>query len=163
MDYFTFDWAMGNESDVDAIGDYSRFLTSLDPAGAVWQFATTISLNDALLDKVVFNRSEGELKLLLLTGDLQVGYWRSELTYTGVTLHGERVLADALDRRPTEVWYDEFTCRGERLCHNFLLAPTDLGQATTGEFGIEFVSFSYTQEAVTSRTLATEHNTSVWR
>jgi hypothetical protein len=149
MRYFTFEWATGNESGVDPLEEYSRFLSSLDQSGSVHQFASTESLNDALVDRVVYDSNFKELKLLLLTGDLQRGYWRTELSYTDAVLHGEAVLINAMDCRPTEIWFGEFARQGERLVHNFLLAPKDLRHASAREFSIEFGSFNYTQEAAT--------------
>src|SRR5262249_14349951 len=145
MRFFTFEWATGDESESDPIKDYNRFLSSLNRSDPVYLFATSISLNDALLDRVHFNSTKRELTLLLLTGDLQVGYWRTELCYTDVSIYGQDVLTGALNNRPTEVWYDEFASNGDRLSHNFLLAPDSLSDAKAEEFGIEFTSFAYVQ------------------
>ncbi|MDL2398630.1 hypothetical protein [Rhizobium mayense] len=103
------------------------------------------------------------MRLLLLTGDLQTGYRRTEISYTDAEVKNQEVLARALNDRPTEVSYDELAVVGKRLSHDFLLAPKNLRGATGQEFGIEFTSVSYTQHAVPNRVLATTDNVSVWR
>jgi len=78
MDHFTRAWALGDLSDEEFDGvdeRYREYIESLDPNGPVHRFATTISLNDAYVDRLAY--SDGNLCLRLLTGDLQRGYWHS--------------------------------------------------------------------------------------
>jgi hypothetical protein len=162
MKYFTFDWAMGKVEDDQLIDRYNRFLTTL-PSQSVVRFATTIGLNDAYVDRVIYDSRSRELKLLLLTGDLQVGYWRTELSYAGALIGNESILRHALAQRPTEIWYDEFTQDAGRLTHGFLLAPRDLRGAKAQEFQIEFDAFDYSQILAEERELKTPTDVSEWQ
>jgi hypothetical protein len=165
MQYFTFGWAMGEIEDELVIERYNASLDALDLESQLKIFATTNSLNDAYIDRVHYERSSGELKLLLLTGDLQVGYWHTELSYTHAQIENDGVLRHALMRReePCEIWYDEFVPSSDRWAHNFLLAPDDLRNAKVMEFRIVFEQFSYTQIAAERRKLTTPNDISEWR
>ena len=80
MEYFTRAWALGDLSDEEfekVEERYRTYLGSLDQGGPVFRFATSVSLNDAYVDGL--KHSEGALSLRLLTGDLQRGYWHTEL------------------------------------------------------------------------------------
>lgn len=123
-----------------------------------------MGLNDAYVDRVVLDRKSGDLKLLLLTGSIQVGYWRSELRYSGAKITvGEDVLKAALKNRPTEIWYDEFTIGNDGCGHAFLLAPpSGLAGVSQGEFRIVFEGFDYTQTLASDRVLATAADESRW-
>jgi hypothetical protein len=101
--------------------------------------------------------------LLLLTGDRQVGYWRTTLSYGSARIAGgQSLLARALSSRPTEIWYDEFTTNAESLSHTFLLAPRTNAMRSPGEFRIDFQDFSFSQLPATGRDLATSEDQSVW-
>lgn len=175
MKYFTEAWAWGDDEtdDQDLIARYNRDLeAAFGRETRVWRFATTIGLNDAYVDRVVLDRRATELRLLLLTGSLQVGYWRTELIYSGLrALEGEAVLRAALSNRPTEVWYDEFLREGPAMKHAFLLAPSDeafgSGRSANGGLGAEFSfvfdRFDYTQQEANGRELLTAEDESVWR
>ncbi|WKL57536.1 hypothetical protein Q1W73_00685 [Asticcacaulis sp. ZE23SCel15] len=102
------------------------------------------------------------MKLLLLTGDLQVGYWRTEFVYSGARILNLPVLQLALTQRPTEIWYDEFTQENDRSSHSFLLAPKEMRGAVAQEFRIEFDQFDYSQKPQKLRRLATPHDVSEW-
>jgi hypothetical protein len=101
--------ASGDLSDDEAaqvLKQYNEYLGTLDQRSAAWRFATTISLNDAYLDRVLSDRSKGSLRLTLLTGDKQVGYWMTELHYSGAEIAaGEEILKLGLSKRPSEVWH----------------------------------------------------------
>ncbi len=164
MKYFTFELATG-DSDLDwdeVIQSYNRSLESFGQASSVWQFARSISLNDAYIDRVIYNPDSKELKLLLLTGDLQVGYWRTEFVYSGARILNLPVLQLALTQRPTEIWYDEFTQENDRSSHSFLLAPKETRGAVAQEFSIEFDQFDYSQKPQKLRCLATPDDVSEW-
>jgi hypothetical protein len=167
MDYFTTEWASGDLSDDEAdqvLEQYNKYLGALDRTSAVWRFATTISLNDAYLDRVLCDRSKASVQLSLLTGDNQLGYWMTELHYSGAEIaDGEEVLKLGLSKRPSEVWYDEFTGSPNASSHAFLLAPHDgQGFRSPGEFRITFESFDFTQKPIATRQLATATDLSVW-
>ncbi|HLP69244.1 MAG TPA: hypothetical protein VK181_17140 [Rhizobium sp.] len=163
MQFFTFAWATGKETGGDPLPEYDEFLRSFDQTDPAYRFATSVSLNDALLDHAIYDSAAKSLRLLLLTGDMQTGYWRTELRYTDVDVRNREMLTHALEDRPREVWYDEFALLGTRLSHNFLLAPEKLRAAREEEFGIAFSSFSFTQQTAPDRVLAMTRNQSVWR
>jgi len=167
MEFFTPEWASGNLDDDDSaavVQRYNEYLGSLDKAGAVWRFATTVNLNDAYLDRVIVDKLTGNLKLSLLTGDLQVGYWMTELTYSAAQIvDGAEILRLALSKRPSEIWYDEFSGSPHAGSHAFLIAPRqDEGLQSWGEFRITFDGFHFTQKRVISRQLPTSEDQSDW-
>lgn len=160
MRFFTVEWAEGALDDhaFDAvIADYDAHISGFDRTSSVWQFATTVSLNDAWLDKVVV--AGREIRLTLLTGDMQVGYWRTEITYTGASIIGEDTLRCALRTRPSEVWYDEFSTQ---FTHGFLLAHPSGRAKAVGEFAIMFDGFGYTQTPLTVGRRVELTDRSVW-
>jgi hypothetical protein len=165
--YFTEAWASGELDEKafdEVLANYREQLGRLDPKGAIWSFANSASLNDGYLDRVAFNRSTGQLNLLLLTGDLQVGYWRTELSYTRARIgRGENVLRHALSARPSEIWYDEFVVDPHQLHHGFLLAPKGASFASPGEFCIEFDKFDFARSPTEGRELSTIDDQSEWR
>ncbi len=162
MQFFTYDWAMGRD-DSDAVGAYQSFLATLDPDSAPRRFAETVSLNDAWLDRVMYDAAARTLSVLLLTGDNQSDYWHTELTYDGAILVGLPVLRDALQNRPTEIWYDEFAFRDAGLSHSFLMAPTDMRKARDRQFHIGFSSYAFSRRPAAGRILMTPEDRSVWR
>ncbi|TWF49805.1 hypothetical protein [Neorhizobium alkalisoli] len=161
MRFFTSEWATGDDES-DAVANQQNFLNSLDPDDPVYSFATSVNLHDARLDRVVFDSATRHLKLLLLSGDLQVGYWRTEISYADAAVQGRDILAAALDTRSAEVWYDEFYLADNRMTHAFLLVPESLRGSVAQEFEITFTSFSYTQQPIEGRVLATADNISIW-
>jgi len=167
MKYFTRKWARG-DLDEDTynrvVSRYEEFLNTLDHSSTVWRFAKSISLNDAYLDRVAFDRPHGNLKLLLVTGDNQIGYWRTELSYAGAQIiEGEEVLKQALAARPTEIWYDEFDRDERGMIHAFLIDPNlDQSSANPGEFRVACERFDFSQSPAGRRILSTEDNRSVW-
>jgi hypothetical protein len=166
MEFFTEAWLSGDPSDDEAdkvIEQYHDHLATFDRDGEVYRLATTISLHDAYLDRLTIDNTTGQIDLLLLTGDLQVGYWRTTLSYASARIaEGKSTLARALSSRPTEILYDEFTRTAEGLSHGFLLAPRRRTQVSGGEFRIDFQDFSFRQESVIGRSLATANDQSVW-
>ena len=167
MKYFTREWACGELSEAEYDSVLPRYnhdlAASFKAGGPVRRFAGSIGLNDAFVDRVVFDRASASLRLLLTTGSLQVGYWHTELTYRGVTsVAGESVLRAALATRPTEIWYDEFVCDGDIACHAVLLAPRGSGAESPGEFAIRFDTFDYAQSPAADRTLLSDDDRSQW-
>ena len=167
MRYFTAAWASGDldEGASSAVGtQYNRDLTGAfsvdDP---LRQFAERVGLNDAYVDRVEWDSSDS-LKLLLLTGSLQAGYWHTELTYSDVSaIEGEDALRASLASRPTEIWYDEFYRDGGAIVHGFLLAPHATKLQSAGEFAIRFGSFSFTQSPAADRQLKFPSDQSRWK
>jgi len=166
MDYFTHEWARGDVDDVtydDVLDRYRRFVGSLDQSTKVGQFANEVSLNTAHIDHALYDGGHQRLELTVLNGDLQIGYWRTRLIYTGARLSGEDVLRRALARRPTEVWYDEFSQSGAGMKHSFLLEPLAGRQmAFGGEFSVAFDVFAFEQQSAPDRRLLTEDDRSHW-
>lgn len=154
MDYFTRAWALGDlpDEEFDKIDErYRNYLRSLDQDGSVFRFATSISLNDAYVDRL--NYSEGALSLRLLTGDLQRGYWRTLLRYGGGRIVlGRDAIEQALTVRPTEIWYDEFSPATPRMVHRFLLVKPDTTE-DRGEVHIEFDEFAFSEIRAVGRSL----------
>lgn len=166
MDFFTPEWAAGDLDDGEfdrVIQRYQNYLEGMPASAIARRFAGTVSLNDAYLDRVTFDRSAGRLKLLLVTGDNQIGYWRTEIAYSGAHIVvGEDVLRFALSTRPSEVWYDEFSGAPFDLTHGFLLAPQQpMSLASPGEFRIKFRGLSFAQTRAEGRSLATADDQSV--
>lgn len=167
MKYFSAAWASGDVTDAESsqiVADYARDLDAAFHAdSSIRRFAGQVGLNDAYVDRVSFDSGAGRLNLLLLTGDLSVGYWHTELAYMGVSqITGEQVLKAALANRPTEIWYDEFSREGGDICHAFLLAPRGASLESAGEFGIVFKDFDYSQMLASDRLLKTIHDQSHW-
>lgn len=154
MDYFTRAWALGDLSDeeFDNVDErYREYIGSLDPNGPVRRFATTISLNDAFVDR--FTYSDGNLLLHLLTGDLQRGYWHTLLRYSGSrVVAGLEALESAVAVRPTEIWYDEFAAAQPGMVHRFLLVKPDTTE-DRGEVHIEFEEFFFSETSAAGRVL----------
>lgn len=154
MEYFSRAWALGDLSDeaFEEIAErYQKYVESLDADGPVYRFATTISLNDAYVDRL--NHSDGTLSLRLLTGDLQRGYWRTLILYGGGRIVlGRDALERAVNSRPTEIWYDEFSPASPRMVHRFLLVKPGTTE-DRGEVHIEFDSFSFSETRAAGRDL----------
>jgi hypothetical protein len=166
MQFFTAAWASGKFDDAEAEGVVARYndhFATFDHGGMVYRFATTVGLNDAYLDRVIVDSRLDRIELLLLTGDLQVGYWRTTLLYSSARIaDGEAVLMRGLSLRPTEIWYDEFTHDLESMSHAFLLAPRRGPLLSQGEFRIVFKDFNFSQVRAGGRELATGQDESVW-
>jgi hypothetical protein len=166
MQFFTEPWLSGDldgDEELNVIEQYHDHLATFDRDGQLYRLATTISLHDAYLDRLTIDNAAGRIDLLLLTGDLQVGYWRTMLSYSSARIAtGKSTLSRGLSSRPTEILYDEFTRTAEGLSHGFLVAPRRRTQLSGGEFRIDFQDFSFRQEPADGRSLATIDDQSVW-
>jgi len=154
MEHFTRAWALGDLSDEEfekVRARYQRYVRSLDEDGPVWRFTTSISLNDAYVDRL--NSSDSALSLRLLTGDFQRGYWHTLIRYGGGRIVlGQDVLDRALTVRPTEIWYDEFSAAPPRMVHRFLLVKPGTTE-DRGEVHIEFEEFAFSETPAVGRVL----------
>jgi hypothetical protein len=154
MDFFTRAWALGDLSDGEAAeveSAYQAYIDALDQGSAVWRFATTIGLNDAFVDRAI--TASRDVRLRLLTGDQQRGYWHTEITYKSASVvFGQDALAQAVQNRPTEIWYDEFAGVGAEMVHRFLLVQPS-GTDDRGEVHIQFTGFEYSETLAQSRAL----------
>jgi hypothetical protein len=154
MDYFTRAWALGELTDSEfdgALANYHDYIGSFDPNSSVRRFATAISLNDAWVDRFIFRPDQ--LSLTLLTGDIQRGYWSTEINYVGARIVlGEDALKQAVQHRPTEIWYDEFSGRPAHMVHRFLLVGPH-GTEDRGEVHIEFEDLNFSETRADGRML----------
>lgn len=154
MEYFTRAWAVGELSDEEfetVLPAYQAYIDALDHDSTVWRFATTIGLNDAFVDRM--DAEAGDVRLRLLTGDLQRGYWHTELTYRNArVVHGQDALLRAVESRPTEIWYDEFSGTMPNMVHRFLLVQAN-GVEDRGEVHIEFTDFDFSESPAPNREL----------
>ncbi len=133
MKYFTRAWASGDLSDTEQeqiLESYQEHLSRHRSvlSGNIAKLATRISLHDGLVRRVVIDRRTVELKLELLCGDNQVGYFDLDLTYRGVQWDGfdlEVLERRARDRR-TEILYDEVDVLSDGVFeHALLFWPED--------------------------------------
>ncbi|MFA4893101.1 hypothetical protein [Brevundimonas sp.] len=154
MEHFTRAWALGDLSDDEAAkveSAYRTYIDTLDHGSAVRQFATTIGLNDALVDRAIID--SGNVRLRLLTGDQQRGYWHTEITYKNARIvFGQDALAQAVQNRPTEIWYDEFSGGEPEMVHRFLLVQPS-GTEDRGEVRIEFTDLKFSETPAQDRHL----------
>ena len=154
MDYFTRAWAIGElpEEEYDKVlPAYNAYIDALDHCTAVWRFATTIGLNDAWVDRAIID--SGDMRLQLLTGDRQRGYWHTQISYRNArVVYGQDALVRAVENRPTEIWYDEFSGLTPNMVHRFLLvAPSETDDR--GEFHIAFTDFDFSEYPAQERAL----------
>lgn len=154
MEYFTRAWAIGELSDDEwdkVLPAYQAYIDTLDHNSAVWRFATTVGLNDAIFDRM--DIGSGDVRLQLLTGNLQRGYFHTAITYrnANVTI-GQDALAQAVENPTTEIWYDEFSGCTSGMVHRFLLVETG-GTEDRGEVHITFTSFEFCETPAPGREL----------
>jgi hypothetical protein len=114
MRYFTPEWhdADLSEEDTDAVFlAYEQHLEQIWPRlhATVRALAGTLSLNDALIRRVVLDRTGREVRLELRAGDDEIGYCDVDLTYLGAIVDASDVtrLADAARDPETILLYDE--------------------------------------------------------
>lgn len=152
MEYFTRAWAIGELSDEEydrVLPAYNAYIDALDHNTAVWRFATTVGLNDAFVDRA--DIESGDVRLRLLTGDLQRGYWHTEITYRNARVtFGQDALTQAMANPTTEIWYDEFSGFASEMAHRFLFVKTG-GTEDRGEVHIEFTGFEYSETPAQDR------------
>ena len=155
MEYFTRSWALGELTDAEfdkSLADYRGYLASLDPKGSVRHLADNISLNDAWIDRLTVE--SGGVSLLLLTGDLRRGYWRTTINYVGARIiFGQDALERAVQYRPTEIWYDEFSGRSRNMVHRFMLVEPH-STVDRGEVHIAFADLDFSESPADARTLS---------
>ena len=133
MKYFTRAWAHGEPSDAEnasIVRSYDRYIeriTRLLPRPLA-TLARGISLHDALIRRVIADFDRHSLRLELLCGDLQVGYFDLEILYHNVEwgfLDQEALARRARDQE-TEILYDEVERITESVYeHRILFWPED--------------------------------------
>lgn len=140
MQYFSPEWATGLVDDEAVEAEYARFLDSLGEDSRARQLARSISLHDARVLGAALGE-DGRLNLSLSGGDIEVGYWRMALSYSGPAVSNAAALAGAV-RGQSEIWYAEFRVDKGRLAPGFLLMPRRRG-ARPQEFAIAFDQFDF--------------------
>jgi hypothetical protein len=91
MKYFTRSWVNGeltNEESDNIIDSYSSHLNTLLPVLPITlvELAKT-SLHDGLIESVIINRLDNSVIMILLIGNLSIGYSRLKITYCGVDIN----------------------------------------------------------------------------
>lgn len=120
MKFFTAAWATGELPDEEyeaATPAYAKHLSSLCLPTDLKQLAES-DLHDAVIEAI--DRQGGSLKLSLVTGDLQRGYYSTNITYRGFAFAGSEQL-DSADEA-TDILYDEIDRHQGRYVHRFLLS-----------------------------------------
>jgi hypothetical protein len=151
VQYFTRNWYAGDDDadrsitvdaywrHVDAIAD------RLPPT--VRTFAREVNLHDGRFRAVTFAPSTGILELKLRCGDLEVGYFDLDLTYTGVHLPNTALarLAATVNNPTAEILYDEIDLdRQGRFVHRLALWPaSEKSHWPFTEVVFTFVSLAY--------------------
>lgn len=157
MRFFSREWENGELDDIaweKVYTDYQAHIEQLTGAvgSSVREFANTKSLHDAWLDGLSIRPRQGEVELSLITGDNQVGYWLSTLTYRQAKFSDGDLeqVRRTFDRREAEVRYDEFDVQyiagSQTFVHRFSLWPQECGG-----FAIEFGSFNVDDQPLIKR------------
>lgn len=131
MKYFTSDWLGGKLSDEEFEEAPRRYaarireiISALPPPVA--ELATEVNLHDALIRRIELDRRASVLVLELVTGDQQVGYSDTEITYGDVDLAAsnlDNLSIIARDRR-SELVADEVDHFGDsRFEHRLFFTP----------------------------------------
>jgi len=131
MKYFTQEWAYGGLADADAEkvrSSYWRYIDSIMPklTAPVIELAKHTNIHDGLIRYVVVDRQDEELLLALRCGDLQMGYYDLDLTYSNVEFNLDDIvaLASVSRNRKTELLYDEVDINEHnKFMHRILFNP----------------------------------------
>ncbi len=114
MKFFTREWHSGELSDEESeriVSDYWAYINTLLPnlPPPVATLARETNLHDGLIHRVLIQPEQKQLELGLRGGDLQVGYFDLDLTYSEVRMDRLDIpfLQGSAQRRQTEVLYDE--------------------------------------------------------
>lgn len=128
MRFFTHDWSTLDDVETDKISSEHLRVVKLasDQCGIpLVKFVREFDLRGALVDRLLVQSGEAELKLDLIAGDNLHGYFVLSLAYASSSFRyfGED-LGTALDFRSTRIRFVEFDLdnNGE-LQHRFLLWP----------------------------------------
>ncbi|WP_155826387.1 hypothetical protein [Leptospira alstonii] len=111
MKFFTKKWASGELSDEEAqeVPElYQKHLDGIIPelAFSVRALALGISLHDGLVQK--FQKRGHNLEIVIIVGDLQVGYQTLKLTYISGKLLASKAMHEKLKKKnAVEIIYDE--------------------------------------------------------
>ncbi len=133
MKYFTRSWLNGGMSEAEheaTVASYSDYLDRVVPElpQSIAALAREPSLHDALIRRVVLDFAAQSLKLELLSGDLQFGYFDVEILYRRVewSLLDQAALVRRAEDPETEFLYDEVErISGDTYEHRVLFWPDD--------------------------------------
>ncbi|HEU4699129.1 MAG TPA: hypothetical protein VFS40_08115 [Gemmatimonadales bacterium] len=135
MRFFTPEWHEADlpQAETDAVfSAYERHLNAIWPRlhATVRVLAGGLNLQNALIRRVVLDRTARELRLELRAGDEEAGFYDVDLTYLGAIVDAADValLAEAARDPDTELLYDELDLSGgaggaEAYLHRLLFWP----------------------------------------
>ncbi len=153
MKYFTREWHAGEMSDEESeriVSDYWAYidtlLQKLPPSVAT--LAREINLHDGLIHRVLIQAEKKQLELGLQCGDLQVGYFALDLTYSEVRMDLLDIpfLQERAQDRQIEVLYDEVDLEDGDYVHRILFWPE-------GEIAIVFRGLEIVRTPRTDRSI----------
>ena len=135
-------WVSGALTEVEwdrALEAYRARIAEIAPRlpNALLRLTRDVSLHDGLIECVIWHPAKRRLRLSLVCGDVQSGYFLVQLTYDGAMLGGGRVdsLRRAAESRESESLYDEVDIEDDgRFSHRLLFSPRE-------EVTIEFERF----------------------
>jgi hypothetical protein len=154
MQFFTPEWATGelSEDEYEATPRrYADHVASLKLPENILELAET-SLHDGLVERIV--ETPGELSVILITGDLQRGYWETTITYTEPLAWGAAVAFLQSIAANADADADALEHEVDRLDDRFIHR---ISFSTDEEIAIEFTSASVKQQSRNSRTFAPLH------
>ncbi len=130
MKFFTREWHAGEMSDEESeriVSDYWAYIDTLLPSlpPSVATLAREINLHDGLIHRVLIQPEQKQLELGLRCGDLQVGYFNLDLTYSEVRMDLLDIpfLQGLAQNRQTEMLYDEVDLEDDDYVHRLLFWP----------------------------------------
>lgn len=152
MKYYTRAWATGGLPEQEFEEAHNAYQRRLDQIGGLLPdplatIARDVSLHDALIRRVVADLSKNRLRLELLCGDLQIGYFDLDLEYRNVDWDclDRKILARRARDNETEILCEEVDCLAERRFeHRLLFWPKD-------EISIRFNEFDLLRSARADR------------
>ncbi len=139
MKYFTEDWFRGNlpETVIDQkIEEYNDYLDKIFMAMPfpLKILSKSISLHDAIIEKVSFNKKENVAVFELLCGDLQIGYFSLILTYLRI----HKIDLELFEKKPFRILGDEFEALEDNQTYSHKMFFSDRSET---EIIFEDVSF----------------------
>lgn len=148
MKYFTRGWSSGEHDDDEAERmreAYSRRVAALRPemSQSLAELVTAVSLHDALVDRVLWDRAARRLQLELICEHQPKGWVGLRLVYCDAQVSDRTldILAERARDRRTQVLYDEVDLEKDGLwVHRILFWPE-------GEISVYFTSLELTRAA----------------
>jgi hypothetical protein len=150
MKYFTHEWAASDDENADALVK-ERYLQSVEnfPESVRTRVRAIVrdkDFRDALLDCLEVDSVSHTVRLTLIDGDNEKGYFRTTISYSGATIRpGREETCAIFTMRSVRVRFDEFEMIGRmQYAHRFLLWPKACGELDVefGEIEIRSVSIN---------------------